>query len=155
MDDYDKLLKDISRVTGIKPKPREEKQPLSRSPIEGADVATVVNDELAKLGWSDNARLSFLGDMGRENSWNRKTIFGGHADPKNQAFNRGIISWQGDRRKKLDNYLKQQGLLGRNDDEELRGMVRWTKKCAPTLNGKVFIPQFVAPIFQPTTLRRI
>lgn len=94
---------------------------------KGSDetVARVVDDELSKLGWSDNARLSLLGDLGRENAWNRNTIFGGHADPKNKAFNRGIISWQGSRRTNLDNYLKKQGVYGRNDDDELRGMVRF------------------------------
>ena len=88
-------------------------------------VARILDDEFAKLGYNDPARLSILGDVGRENNWNRKIIFKGHADPKNQAHNRGIISWQGTRRKKLDSYLKQQGLLGRGDDEELRGMARF------------------------------
>lgn len=88
-------------------------------------VARVLDDEFSKLGYSDTARLSILGDVGRENNWNRKIIFGGHSDPKNKAFNRGIISWQGDRRTKLDDYLKKQGLLGRGDDDELRGMARF------------------------------
>ncbi len=30
-------------------------------------VASVVDDELSKIGWSENARLSYLGDLGREN----------------------------------------------------------------------------------------
>lgn len=90
-----------------------------------AKIASVVDDELAKLGWSENARLSFLGDMGRENAWNRETIFNGHLDPKNKALNRGIISWQGDRLKNLDGRLRQKNLYGRGDDEELREMVRF------------------------------
>lgn len=88
-------------------------------------VARVVDDELARLGWSDNARLSALGDVGRENSWNRDVIFKGHTDPENKEYNRGIISWQKDRVKNLDNYLKKNKLYGRNDDEEIRGMVRF------------------------------
>lgn len=94
-------------------------------------VARVVDDELAKLGWSPNARLSFLGDVGRENGWNRQIIFGGHTDPasytkgRGKIENRGIISWNADRKTKLDNYLKKQGVLGRNDDDELRAMVRF------------------------------
>lgn len=100
---------------------------IKQSPKKVGDetVPRVVDDELAKLGWSDNARLSFLGDVGRENSWNRDTIFAGHNDPANNARNRGIISWQGDRREKLDNFLKQDGSYGKNDDNELRGMVRF------------------------------
>ena len=88
-------------------------------------VARVLDDEFALLGYSDPARLSILGDVGRENNWNRNVIFKGHSDPKNKAYNRGIISWQGQRRQKLDSYLKQQGLLGRGDDAELRGMARF------------------------------
>ena len=88
-------------------------------------VARVLDDEFSILGYSDQARLSILGDVGRENNWNRSVIFKGHSDPKNGARNRGIISWQGSRRKKLDSYLKDRGLLGREDDSELRGMARF------------------------------
>ena len=88
-------------------------------------VARVLDDELTILGYNVPARLSILGDVGRENNWNRKTIFKGHPDPKNQKRNRGIISWQGTRLKKLNFYLKQEGLLGRGDDTELRGMARF------------------------------
>ena len=88
-------------------------------------VARVLDDELTILGYTVPARLSILGDVGRENNWNRKTIFKGHSDPKNQKRNRGLISWQGTRLKKLNSYLKQEGLLGRGDDTELRGMARF------------------------------
>src|SRR5262245_28464009 len=101
-------------------------------------VPTVIDDELVRLGWSPNARLSLLGDVGRENAWNRNTIFGGHSDPANNAFNRGIISWQGDRRKKLDAYLKQEGVLGRGDDDELRAMTRFLDKEFREDYGKVY-----------------
>jgi hypothetical protein len=84
-----------------------------------------LDDEFALLGYSEPARLSILGDVGRENNWNRNIIFKGHSDPKNQAYNRGIISWQGTRRQKLDSYLKKEGLLGRGNDDELRGMARF------------------------------
>src|SRR5688572_3386407 len=88
-------------------------------------VARVLDDELTILGYSVPARLSILGDVGRENNWNRNVIFKGHPDPKNRAYNRGIISWQGTRLKKLNSYLKEEGLLGRGDDTELRGMARF------------------------------
>ncbi|PYS89850.1 MAG: hypothetical protein DMF62_06250 [Acidobacteria bacterium] len=88
-------------------------------------VARVLNDEFTRLGFNDPVRLSILGDVGRENNWNRNVIFKGHSDPKNRAHNRGIISWQGQRRKKLDSYLKHEGVLGRSDDAELRGMARF------------------------------
>lgn len=94
-------------------------------------VARIVDDELSKLGWAENARLSLLGDIGRENSWNRQTIFGGHIDPasytngRGKIENRGIISWNGSRKQNLDNFLQKEGVYGKADDDELRGMVRF------------------------------
>lgn len=103
-----------------------------RQPKSGDEsVPRVIDDELAKLGWSNNARLSFVGDVGRENSWDRDTIFKGHIDPASNTNghgiikNRGIISWNGDRLTALNNSLQKQGVLGKNDDDELRGMVRF------------------------------
>jgi hypothetical protein len=56
------------------------------APKSGDDsVASVLDDEFLKLGYPSTARLSILGDVGRENAWNRDTIFGGHNDPKNNA----------------------------------------------------------------------
>jgi 2'-5' RNA ligase len=117
MDGLRDDLPDLSKFA-VKPKHSEGDE----------SVARVVDDELSKIGWSEPARLSFLGDVGRENGWNRGVIFGGHPDPKNKETNRGIISWQGDRRKNLDNYLQSEGVLGKNDDDELRGMVRFADK---------------------------
>lgn len=114
-------LPDLSDLA-IKPKKRQSGD---------STVASVIDDELTKLGWSDNARLSFLGDVGRENAWNRKTIFGGHVDPasytngRGKIENRGIISWNAERKTNLDNFLKKEGVLGRGDDDELRAMVRF------------------------------
>lgn len=88
-------------------------------------VASVLDDEFSKLGYPSTSRLSILGDVGRENSWDRNTIFRGHQDPKNNAPNRGIISWQGDRQAALNNHLKKEGVYGKNDDSELRGMARF------------------------------
>lgn len=119
-------LPQIDRTDDIK---QEAKLPdLSKytvTQVGDVSVARVLDDEFERLGYNEPARLSILGDVGRENNWNRTIIFKGHSDPKNRAFNRGIISWQGERRRKLDSYLKQQGLLGRGDDAELRGMARF------------------------------
>ncbi|HEX8637765.1 MAG TPA: phage tail tip lysozyme, partial [Pyrinomonadaceae bacterium] len=115
-----------------------EVKPKSKQTGGDETVARVVDDELSKLGWSENARLSLLGDLGRENGWNRDVIFGGHSDPDNKEFNRGIISWQKDRRVNLDNYLKKQGVYGRRNDDELRGMVRFLDeemKSSPEWQG--------------------
>lgn len=103
-------------------------EPVKAGASGDESVPRVLDDEFAKLGYNSTARLSILGDVGRENAWRRDTIFGGHNDPKNNARNRGIISWQGDRRTNLDSYLKEQGVLGKGDDEELRAMARFMDK---------------------------
>lgn len=122
-------LDELSKRFGVTfPTPDSEKKIKSLRPKGDGSVAAVLDSEFKKLGYGNTARLSILGDVGRENAWNRDTIFKGHSDPKNQAYNRGIISWQGRRRNKLDNHLKQEGVYGRNDDEELRGMARFMDK---------------------------
>ena len=119
-------LPETSKIVDVKPAtnlPDSRKNAVKRAGDES--VARVLDEEFARLGYKETARLSILGDVGRENNWDRKIIFKGHSDPKNKAYNRGIISWQGTRRQKLDSYLKQQGVLGRGDDDELRGMARF------------------------------
>lgn len=94
-------------------------------------VPKVLDDEFAKLGYPAAARLSIVADTGRENSWDRNTIFQGHVDPasytkgRGRIDNRGIISWNGDRVANLNRFLQQQGVYGKGDDDELRGMVRF------------------------------
>jgi diguanylate cyclase (GGDEF)-like protein len=113
------IINELKQKYGISTPPAQPKE-------AGDDtVARVLDDEFSKLGYTPTSRLSILGDVGRENSWNRDTIFKGHHDPANDAYNRGIISWQGDRQKKLQEYLKGEGVLGRGDDNELRGMARF------------------------------
>jgi GGDEF domain-containing protein len=73
------------------------------------DVPATVDDELANLGYTDQARVALLGNMGRENSWKPGIIFNGHYDPKNQAQNRGLMSWQGERLPQLNHYLQKNG----------------------------------------------
>lgn len=119
----DDKFNEIAGMFGIKPESKPKPQT-----SKGLDVPHIVNDELTKLGWSPNGRLAFVSNTGRENSWNADTIFKGHSDPKNQEYNRGVISWQKDRRTHLDNYLRSEGLLGKNDESELRAMVRFADK---------------------------
>jgi hypothetical protein len=117
------MIDKINDIEGKTSPPDSNDSAVKRAGDES--VARVLDEEFSLLGYNDPARLSILGDVGRENNWNRKVIFKGHSDPKNKSRNRGIISWQGTRLKKLNSYLKQQGLLGRGDDSELRGMARF------------------------------
>jgi hypothetical protein len=131
-DGNDDILKTIDDALGYQP-------PTTGRKYQSLDVPSIVDDELGNLGYSDNARLAILGNLGRENSWNPNTIFGGHVDPKNGARNRGIISWQGDRQQNLDNYIKSNGgnwwptednlrLQARFLDQELRSKYPYVYK---------------------------
>jgi hypothetical protein len=79
-------------------------------------VARILNDEMIKRGYTPQARLSMLGDIGRENGWNANTIFDGHRDPASftnghgDIRNVGIISWNGTRRAALLSHLKKDGV---------------------------------------------
>ncbi len=95
---------------------------------KGLDVPAVVDDELTKLGYPDNSRLSILGNLGRENNWKPDIIFGGHNDPKNAARNRGLMSWQGDRKTNLENYINQNGGDWKPTEENLRLQTQFLDK---------------------------
>ena len=111
-DPVKQTLDNLRKRAGTEGEPLSKaKERINRKRTAGGDetIARVLDDEFKRLGYGPTARLSILGDIGRENGYNRNTIFGGHADPKNREFNRGIISWQKDRRVKLDNFLKKKG----------------------------------------------
>lgn len=63
-------------------------------------------------GLSDNQAKIMTAEVGRENSYDPNVLFGMHSDPKNKAVNVGMLSWQGDRGKKLYGQLKSKGLIG-------------------------------------------
>jgi hypothetical protein len=76
-----------------------------------AQMGLAVYSAFRKAGFSDNQARALTAEVGRENSWRADTIFGFHPDPKNNAVNVGMISWQGARGKKLAQYLQQKGLI--------------------------------------------
>ena len=62
-------------------------------------------------GLSDNQARIITAEVGRENDYQSKYLFGGHSDPKNNKYNLGMISWQKERGKELNDYLKELGLI--------------------------------------------
>lgn len=62
-------------------------------------------------GLSDNQARIITAEVGRENDYQSKYLFGGHSDPKNNKYNLGMISWQKERGKELNDYLKNLGLI--------------------------------------------
>lgn len=62
-------------------------------------------------GLSDNQARIITAEVGRENDYQSKYLFGGHSDPKNNKYNLGMISWQKERGEALHKYLKELGLI--------------------------------------------
>nr|DAD83106.1 MAG TPA: Morphogenesis protein 1, infection, phi29, Late protein.8A [Podoviridae sp. ctlpi2] len=62
-------------------------------------------------GLSLNQAQILAAEIGRENAFQDKYLWGTHYDPYNKAVNAGIISWQGKRARGLMNYLQAQGVM--------------------------------------------
>ena len=66
---------------------------------------------LKNAGLSDNQARILGAEIGRENAFQDKYLWGYHADPKNGAINIGIISWQGNRGRGVEKALRDAGLI--------------------------------------------
>lgn len=73
----------------------------------------MVYNAFIKAGFSDAQARVLTAEVGRENAYQTRYLFGGHADPK-RGHNLGMISWQGERRTRLVAFLRQQGALNPN-----------------------------------------
>ncbi|WFF39297.1 tape measure protein [Moraxella nasibovis] len=62
-------------------------------------------------GFSDEQARQLTAQVGRENEYNSKYLFGTHTDANNGLTNIGMISWQGGRGTKLRQEMQQQGLI--------------------------------------------
>lgn len=65
-------------------------------------------------GLSDGQAKIITAEVGRENDYLAKYVFGSHSDPANGKYNLGMLSWQGDRGKKLYDMLAKNGLIKGN-----------------------------------------
>lgn len=63
-----------------------------------------------KAGFNDNWAAAYTASVGRENDYNDRYLYGKHND-KAGGINMGMISWQGDRQKKLYEFMKKRGLI--------------------------------------------
>lgn len=63
------------------------------------------------IGWSPSQAKIMTAEVGRENDFNPKFVFGRHTDASNGKVNLGMISWQGSRGAALDKRLKSKGLI--------------------------------------------
>lgn len=79
-----------------------------------SNMQTTYNYLTGKKGFSHNAALAVIGEIGRETGFQNSAIFGTHSDQSNGKTNAGIVSWQGDRRTNLNSMLQQRGLVDQN-----------------------------------------
>lgn len=83
------------------------------------DLSNASRSELIKgvytgfrnAGLSHEASMVMIGEVGRENAYHAKYLFGTHSDPHNKVTNTGLISWQGSRKTALERELTAQGLM--------------------------------------------
>ena len=71
----------------------------------------MVLQALKNAGLSDNQARILGAEIGRENAFQDKYLWGYHDDPKNGEDNIGIISWQDTRGKGVERALKEAGLI--------------------------------------------
>lgn len=82
-------------------------------------------------GFSHNQAVALIGELGRENDFSADKMFGGHPDPA-RGQNLGIFSWQGNRRKALEKYLSERGMLNKDgtikrSQEALKAQFEFTR----------------------------
>lgn len=81
--------------------------------LEGRSVMMKnVYDAYRKVGFSDLQAKALTAEVGRENNFQARYIFGTHVDAANSRTNLGMISMQKERHIGLYNFLKQKGLIG-------------------------------------------
>lgn len=98
-------------------------------------------------GFSEQQSRIMTAEIGRENSYNPKYMFAGHADP-HSGSNLGMLSWQKSRKTQLIAFLKQAGVLdGANNikpsQEALDAQARfimWEMNNTEKASGSKFLP---------------
>lgn len=70
-------------------------------------------DAAIAAGFSHKQAVALVGEVGRENDFKLNNLFGSHADPA-RGHNLGMFSWQGNRRKALEKFLSDKGLLNKD-----------------------------------------
>lgn len=84
-----------------------------------SDNRMMVYEAFLNAGLSRNQALAITAEVGRENEYNAKTMFGFHTDAAkdgkgNSISNMGFLSWNRERAIKLKNDLQVKGLLNSN-----------------------------------------
>ena len=97
-----------------------------------SDNIKKVYQSFIKAGFSEKQAKALTAEVGRENGYQSKYIFGHHTDMANSADNLGFFSWQGERKKNLLNKLQQKGLYSNGriseSQESLNTMAEFAKE---------------------------
>lgn len=72
---------------------------------------SMVIQALKNAGLNDNQARILGAEIGRENGFQSRYLWGYHTDPQNKAKNIGIISWQGSRAEGVERALRNAGLI--------------------------------------------
>lgn len=75
------------------------------------DNQLMVYKAFVNAGLSDNQARIMTAEVGRENGYQTRYLFGGHVDANNGASNLGMISWQKGRATNLSKHLRSKGLI--------------------------------------------
>ena len=118
-------------------------------------------DAFTAAGFSHRQSLALTAEVGRENGYQEKFMFGTHSDPYNNATNLGMLSMQGPRLTNLKEALKAEGRFDVNgelirDQETMNAMARFymnemqtsenTKKTQEFLSNPDIDPQRAAEL---------
>lgn len=142
------------------------------SPTIGKDKSNnrlAVYNAFISAGFSKNQALALTAEVGRENEFNMKTMFGTHTDLGNSATNLGFFSWQGDRKAKLVKFLKNSGVIDKNGNmirgqkaldamakfakHEIETIPKYSKTKSNFLENKDINPESAAPILGKNYIR--
>ena len=74
------------------------------------EMALMLYSAFRKSGFSHNQARILVGEIGRENGLRKELIFGYHKDP-HSGYNIGMLSWQGERSTRLQQFLQSKGLI--------------------------------------------
>lgn len=86
-----------------------------------------------EAGFEPYQAKAVIGEVGRENGFQQRYIFGAHTDAANGKQNVGLISWQGPRNAAFMNHMKEAGYVDENGKlipsrEALTEQFRYLKK---------------------------
>ena len=96
------------------------------------DLQIQVFNAWKNAGLSAQQAMLLTAEVGRENAYNAKVLFGYHKDANNGKLNVGMLSWQGSRATDLSKYLAAAGVLKNSkiekSQESLNAMAQFAVK---------------------------